>query len=150
MEAIKALREYILDKLEIRAENVKTFVEGGDIFSAASQGGAPRNLSFRCNYQAIIYIENPKEDSRYIFWLIAEWMNAHYPNRPAGSIKFEADILSHDEHIFEFTLDLYEDVSVEIGEDKSVTVTSCFKPGDDEAFDVWVSGGGDAIEPASP
>ncbi len=148
MEALATLRKHLLDKLNIAAENVKTFIEAGDIYSASAQG-ANKNDNFRVTYKAVIYIDNPSDDHRYIFWIIAQWMNKHFPNRPAGSIKYEADILSHEESILEFTLDLYEDIEVTVGEDKSVTLQSCFLIEDDPILDIWVNEAG-KHEPASP
>jgi len=88
----------------------------------------------------VIYVLGVSLDSRYLCWLIGEWMNAHQPEHTLGDIGFEADILSHSEVEFEFRLKMKEDVKV-IENDEGTTLTSCLGKSDCPILGVMIADG---------
>jgi len=150
LKSINDIRAFLLESLDVSAENLITFVEGGTVKSYPVVEGVPRNKNFRMPYNAIIYVDKPKEPASYICWIIAEWMNEKFPDRNVEtSIKFEADILSHTDSILEFTLELYDDYGVTIDDDGNVNLQAFSIDESEPARDVILHERG-KYEPLSP
>lgn len=143
MQALTALRKYLMDNksLNLDPADLKTFVENGIIYTVPGDsinGGVDANKDFQLQYDGLVFVDNVSLDSRYLCWLIGEWMNAHQPEHSAQDIIFEADILSHSEAVFEFRLKIKEDVKV-IEKDEGTTLTSCFGKSDCPILGVMIA-----------
>jgi len=130
MQALAALRKYLMENkaLKLDAADLKTFVENGTVYTVPGDsinGGKDANKDFRLQYDGVVFVDNVSLDSRYLCWLIGEWMNKNQPEHTLQDISFEADILSHSEVVYEFRLKMTEDVKVR-EDDKGTTLTSCF------------------------
>ena len=121
MQSLSDLRAWILadTSLKLPAENLKTFVENGTVYTVP--GGPDDNRDFELKYEAVIYVLDVAIDPRYLLWLVGEWMNDNQPSHVLGDIAFDADILKHDQVEYELRLKMTEDVLVKV-EDEGITL----------------------------
>lgn len=118
MQKLVNLREHLLslDHLEIEPEKLATFVsKGGKLISFESSDYAG-NKNFQINYTATVVVYECKVSMGVLGHELTQWLNENELNKAEDSIKFIADIYSHDNTDIEFEIPLTETVFVEVTE----------------------------------
>ncbi|MBS9781214.1 MAG: phage tail protein [Gammaproteobacteria bacterium] len=126
MKKLALLRQTILDcGLNIQPEDVTAMVKRGKVISHYNRPDDNGNEKLKLQYDGTLLIMDFTGDIAALAYIISQWLRQNQPHHAPDCLKYEVDILNHNECDVVFTLsDLSETVTASETKDGKL-IDSC-------------------------